>query len=137
MELTVASWERKGSVFDQLLIRTFRIFPSTGYRLKPKNSYTSYLASAVPYALSKATNETQPASVILLQQILSFPEYSSSPVFQMSRSSLRDPPTPTTGYTGLEEASPPVQSSASLIKAIREELQRLSQKQPAVASYHS
>ncbi|KAK3517691.1 hypothetical protein QTP70_015674, partial [Hemibagrus guttatus] len=70
-------------------------------------------------------------------QILSFPEYSSSPVFQMPRSSLRDPPTPTAGYTAPEEASPPVQSSASLIKAIREELQRLSQKQPAMAVYHS
>ncbi|KAM9467973.1 UPF0606 protein KIAA1549 [Clarias gariepinus] len=70
-------------------------------------------------------------------QILLFPEYSSSPVFQMPRSSLRDPPTPTAGYSGPEEASPPVQSSASLIKAIREELQRLSQKQPAMAVYHS
>lgn len=76
-------------------------------------------------------------SFTLLQQILLFPEYSSSPVFQMPRSSLRDPPTPTAGYSGPEEASPPVQSSASLIKAIREELQRLSQKQPAMAVYHS
>ncbi|GAA6102780.1 UPF0606 protein KIAA1549 isoform X2 [Tachysurus ichikawai] len=71
------------------------------------------------------------------EAILSFPEYSSSPVFQMPRSSLRDPPMPTAGYSGLEEASPAVQSSASLIKAIREELQRLSQKQPAMTVYHS
>ncbi|XP_027007717.2 UPF0606 protein KIAA1549 isoform X1 [Tachysurus fulvidraco] len=71
------------------------------------------------------------------EAILSFPEYSSSPVFQMPRSSLRDPPMPTAGYSGLEEASPTVQSSASLIKAIREELQRLSQKQPAMTVYHS
>ncbi|KAI4880298.1 hypothetical protein NFI96_031724 [Prochilodus magdalenae] len=77
-------------------------------------------------------------------QILSFPEYSSSPVFQMPRTSLRDPPTPqahldppTPGYAAPEESSPSPQSSASLIKAIREELQRLSQKQAAVASYHS
>ncbi|KAI5093971.1 UPF0606 protein KIAA1549 isoform X2 [Silurus meridionalis] len=55
----------------------------------------------------------------------------------MPRSSIRDPSTPTAGYTGLEESSPPVQSSASLIKAIREELQRLSQKQPAMAGYQS
>ncbi|XP_030627414.1 UPF0606 protein KIAA1549 [Chanos chanos] len=78
------------------------------------------------------------------EAILSFPEYSSSPVFQMPRTSLRDPSTPsshlespTPGYATTEETSPPTHSSASLIKAIREELQRLSQKQAAVASYHS
>ncbi|XP_017554444.1 UPF0606 protein KIAA1549 isoform X2 [Pygocentrus nattereri] len=78
------------------------------------------------------------------ETILSFPEYSSSPVFQMPRTSLRDPLTPqahldppTPGYAAPEESSPSPQSSASLIKAIREELQRLSQKQAAVASYHS
>ncbi|XP_062861333.1 UPF0606 protein KIAA1549 [Trichomycterus rosablanca] len=71
------------------------------------------------------------------ETILSYPEYSSSPVFQMPRTSLRDPPTPTAGYSSTEEPSPTVQTSASLIKAIREELQRLSQKQVAIAGYHS
>ncbi|XP_026065845.1 UPF0606 protein KIAA1549-like [Carassius auratus] len=78
------------------------------------------------------------------EAILTFPEYSSSPVFQMPRTSLQDPTTPqghmetsSVGYIAPEERSPPPQSSASLIKAIREELQRLSQKQAAVISYQS
>ncbi|KAI7791994.1 UPF0606 protein KIAA1549 isoform X2 [Triplophysa rosa] len=78
------------------------------------------------------------------EAILTFPEYSSSPVFQMPRTSLQDPSTPQThletpspGYVASEERSPPPQSSASLIKAIREELQRLSQKQATVVGYHS
>ncbi|KAK7129860.1 hypothetical protein R3I93_019489 [Phoxinus phoxinus] len=78
------------------------------------------------------------------EAILTFPEYSSSPVFQMPRTSLQDPTTPqahleasSAGYIAPEERSPPPHSSASLIKAIREELQRLSQKQAAVVSYHS
>ncbi|XP_016412149.1 UPF0606 protein KIAA1549-like isoform X2 [Sinocyclocheilus rhinocerous] len=78
------------------------------------------------------------------EAILTFPEYSSSPVFQMPRTSLQDPTTPqghleasSVGYIAPEERSPPPQSSASLIKAIREELQRLSQKQVAVVSYQS
>lgn len=81
---------------------------------------------------------------LCFSQILSFPEYSSSPVFQMPRTSLQDPTTPqahleasSAGYIAPEERSPPPHSSASLIKAIREELQRLSQKQVAVVSYHS
>lgn len=78
------------------------------------------------------------------EAILTFPEYSSSPVFQMPRTSLQDPSTSQThletsspGYIAPEERSPSPHSSASLIKAIREELQRLSQKQVAIASYHS
>lgn len=81
---------------------------------------------------------------LCFSQILTFPEYSSSPVFQMPRTSLQDPTTPqghleasNAGYIAPEERSPPPQSSASLIKAIREELQRLSQKQATVVSYQS
>ncbi|XP_031415034.1 UPF0606 protein KIAA1549 [Clupea harengus] len=70
-------------------------------------------------------------------------EYSSSPLFQMPRTALTDPsapPTPTYSPPAPPEGpppDPPSQSSASLIKAIREELQRLSQKQPPMAAYHS
>ncbi|XP_061524399.1 UPF0606 protein KIAA1549 isoform X7 [Phycodurus eques] len=70
----------------------------------------------------------------------SFAEFSSPSVFQLPSSSLRDaspPPllltSPTPEYLP-EDASPSAHSSASLIKAIREELRRLAQKQ-AVTSY--
>uniref|UniRef100_A0A8C7FSI0 Si:ch211-1e14.1 n=1 Tax=Oncorhynchus kisutch TaxID=8019 RepID=A0A8C7FSI0_ONCKI len=68
--------------------------------------------------------------------LLGYPDSSSS-MFQMpSRSSLREPSAHLDIYPP-EESSPPNHSSASLIKAIREELLRLSQKQQAVPSYHS
>lgn len=73
-------------------------------------------------------------------QVLSFPEFSSSSVFQMPSSSLRDPSAPPLVLTSPtpeyppEDASPSAHTSASLIKAIREELRRLAQKQ-AVTSY--
>ncbi|XP_069001536.1 UPF0606 protein KIAA1549 isoform X3 [Embiotoca jacksoni] len=75
------------------------------------------------------------------ESVLSFPEFSSSSVFQMPSSSLRDPlapplllTSPTPEYPP-EDASPSAHTSASLIKAIREELRRLAQKQAAVTSY--
>ncbi|XP_077399422.1 UPF0606 protein KIAA1549 isoform X2 [Vanacampus margaritifer] len=74
------------------------------------------------------------------ESVLSFPEFSSSPVFQLPSSSLRDPSAPPLLLTSPtleylpEDASPSAHSSASLIKAIREELRRLAQKQ-AVTSY--
>ncbi|KAM4572306.1 UPF0606 protein KIAA1549 isoform 6-T8 [Odontesthes bonariensis] len=65
----------------------------------------------------------------------------------MHRSGIREPTAPPTHLDSLGvgymtapqplDISPPIQSSASLIKAIREELLRLSQKQAAVPSYHS
>uniref|UniRef100_A0A3B3Z2L6 Uncharacterized protein n=1 Tax=Poecilia mexicana TaxID=48701 RepID=A0A3B3Z2L6_9TELE len=72
------------------------------------------------------------------ESVLSFPEFSSSSVFQMPSSSLRDPSAPPLLLTSPtpeyppEDASPSAHTSASLIKAIREELRRLAQKQAAV-----
>ncbi|XP_067111088.1 UPF0606 protein KIAA1549 [Osmerus mordax] len=75
------------------------------------------------------------------ESVLSFPEFTSSSVFQMPSSSLRDPSAPplhlappTPEYPP-DDASPSAHSSASLIKAIREELRRLAQKQVVVTSY--
>uniref|UniRef100_A0A8C9RGW3 Si:dkeyp-27e10.3 n=1 Tax=Scleropages formosus TaxID=113540 RepID=A0A8C9RGW3_SCLFO len=79
-------------------------------------------------------------------QVLGYSDCSASSALQMPRTSLREPSAPPAhldgpglGYssTAPEETSPPTHSSASLIKAIREELMRLSQKQSAVPSYHS
>ncbi|XP_056272301.1 UPF0606 protein KIAA1549 isoform X3 [Pseudoliparis swirei] len=78
---------------------------------------------------------------------LDCPDFTSSSVFQKPRGGIREPSappghldTPGVGYLSAPpplDTSPPTHSSASLIKAIREELLRLSQKQAAVPSYHS
>ncbi|XP_029289458.1 UPF0606 protein KIAA1549 isoform X2 [Cottoperca gobio] len=78
---------------------------------------------------------------------LDCPDYTSCSIFQTPRSGIREPLAPPVhldtlgmGYLSApppQDTSPPTHSSASLIKAIREELMRLSQKQAAVPSYHS
>ncbi|KAF1372046.1 hypothetical protein PFLUV_G00260270, partial [Perca fluviatilis] len=74
------------------------------------------------------------------ESVLSFSEFSSS-VFQMPGSSLRDASAPPLLMTSPppeyppEDASPSAHTSASLIKAIRDELRRLAQKQVSVTSY--
>ncbi|XP_077938165.1 UPF0606 protein KIAA1549-like isoform X7 [Gasterosteus aculeatus] len=78
---------------------------------------------------------------------LECPDYTSSSAFQAPRGGIREPSappvhldSPVVGYLSAPpplDTSPPNHSSASLIKAIREELLRLSQKQAAVPSYHS
>eukprot|EP00066_Takifugu_rubripes_P016058 XP_011605324.1 PREDICTED: UPF0606 protein KIAA1549-like [Takifugu rubripes] len=74
-------------------------------------------------------------------------DYPHSSIFQTPRSFIKEPAAPPVhidppGVSYVSSApplqtSPPTHSSASLIKAIREELLRLSQKQSAVPSYHS
>ncbi|XP_053091032.1 UPF0606 protein KIAA1549 isoform X2 [Pangasianodon hypophthalmus] len=74
-------------------------------------------------------------------------DYPLVSVFQSPRSGMREPSAPPAHLDTMglgfspsappEESIPPSHSSASLIKAIREELMRLSQKQAAPAGYHS
>ncbi|XP_053533870.1 UPF0606 protein KIAA1549 isoform X3 [Ictalurus punctatus] len=74
-------------------------------------------------------------------------DYPLVSVFQSPRSGMREPSAPPAHLdtVGLgfspsappEDSVPPSHSSASLIKAIREELMRLSQKQAAPTGYHS
>ncbi|KAL2087367.1 hypothetical protein ACEWY4_016195 [Coilia grayii] len=94
--------------------------------------------------LQYRSDDDEPRADSDRDNILSYSsEYSASPLFQMPRTALTDPsapPTPSYSPPAPPEGpppEPPPQSSASLIKAIREELQRLSQKQTPVAPYRS
>ncbi|XP_046720413.1 UPF0606 protein KIAA1549 isoform X1 [Silurus meridionalis] len=74
-------------------------------------------------------------------------DYPLVSMFQTPRSGMREPSAPPAHLDTMglgfspsappEDSIPPSHSSASLIKAIREELMRLSQKQAAPAGYHS
>ncbi|KAJ8245413.1 hypothetical protein GJAV_G00270470 [Gymnothorax javanicus] len=88
------------------------------------------------------SDEEYSRSAPVRDTVVGSPDNSVPSSFQMPRSGLREPSahldSPGIGYPSapLEENSPPSHSSASLIKAIREELMRLSQKQAAVPNYH-
>ncbi|KAM8861901.1 UPF0606 protein KIAA1549 isoform 4-T5 [Synchiropus picturatus] len=78
--------------------------------------------------------------------LLDFPHYPPRSIFQTTRSGAREPSAPpvhldtSASYMSAPppmDTIPPPHSSASLIKAIREELSRLSQKQAAVSGYRS
>uniref|UniRef100_G3PJW9 Uncharacterized protein n=1 Tax=Gasterosteus aculeatus aculeatus TaxID=481459 RepID=G3PJW9_GASAC len=97
--------------------------------------------------VNKAQGGHMPDSFIPEKDFLECPDYTSSSAFQAPRGGIREPSappvhldSPVVGYLSAPpplDTSPPNHSSASLIKAIREELLRLSQKQAAVPSYHS
>lgn len=116
----------------------------------PAAGRESVSGAAIRWPLAKSCHALSALAVWFVlfcvwRQALSFPEFSSSLLFQLPSSLLGDPPaaaavapplllaSPTPDYLPAD-ASPSAHSSASLIKAIREELRLLAQKQ-AVSGY--
>ncbi|KAG9335204.1 hypothetical protein JZ751_005556 [Albula glossodonta] len=128
--------------------------PGRGDQLQPealyssRAMYTEELPSSArprPVGGTTGTYTCSKSNFTPGEKVLGSPDSSGPSLFQMPRTALREPSAPpahldptVSGYPPgpSEENSPPGHSSASLIKAIREELMRLSQKQSAVPNYH-
>ncbi|CAH7471202.1 D630045J12Rik [Phodopus roborovskii] len=129
--------------------------PSFGPGLLPSSELVppepSQPSAEAPFAAARGIYSEEMPSVARPRptHVLGHQEY-SSPLFQVPRTSGREPSAPPGNLThrGLQgpglgyptsstEDLQPGHSSASLIKAIREELLRLSQKQGSVQNFHS
>uniref|UniRef100_A0AAX7SKS1 Uncharacterized protein n=1 Tax=Astatotilapia calliptera TaxID=8154 RepID=A0AAX7SKS1_ASTCA len=120
-----------------------------GEQLQPDSLYSSrglYADELPSSARPRPVGGTTGAQLHHLAQVGLSSRMNGFPAgVRIHRSGIREPTAPPTHLDGVGyltappplDTSPPTHSSASLIKAIREELLRLSQKQAAVPSYHS